>query len=397
MRYRLAFLATHPIQYQAPLFRRLAAHPDIDLTVYFCSRTGVEERFDPGFGQKLKWDIPLLEGYSYKFLPNLFGDRLTWKGLINPAIIKEIRQNRYNAVIIHGWAYPTSLLALAVAQLCRSPVFFRAETNSLWYNRRGIKRRLQFSVLKQILRTAAGFLTVGTLNKAFYQEVGIHPSKLFCAPYAVDNDFFLNQAKSLKPKKAELKLKYGIPADSPIILFCGKLSPVKDPPTLLKAFDQVRQSLGCSLVWVGDGILRQDLENWVQIRNIPDCHFVGFRNQTKLPEFYALGDIFVLPSSFEPWGLVVNEAMCFSLPIVVSDRVGCGPDLVQEGRNGFIFPSGDAAALATCLERLVADASLRDRMGMESLKIIKSWDYNADVVGILKAFRSTHPATKIPR
>jgi glycosyltransferase involved in cell wall biosynthesis len=391
MRYRLAFLTTHPIQYQAPLLRKLAAHPELDLTVYFCSRTGVEERWDPGFSRVIRWDVPLLEGYAHKFLANLWYDRLTWRGLINPGIIREIWVNRYDALLIHGWAYPTALLALAAGRLRGTPVFFRAETNPRSYSYRGVKRQLQFLTLKKIFRAVAGFMVIGTLNHTFYRGAGVPAPRLFWMPYAVDNDFFLARAPG---DRARLRSKHGLLPESPVIMFCGKLIPAKDPLTLLKAFGAVRQSAPCQLLMVGDGICRERLEHYVQEHQVPDVHWVGFQNQTELPEYYGLADILVLPSAFEPWGLAVNEAMCFSQAVVVSDQVGCGPDLVKEGENGFSFPAGDQAALAACLKRLVQDPSLRGRMGQRSLALIREWDYEADLQGLLGALRATVPPRK---
>ena len=113
MKYKLAILSSHPIQYQVPLFKRLSTHKDVDLTVYFCWDRGVEdEEYDPGFGMKLKWDIPLLEGYQYKFLCNWSPKpSSSFFGLINPGIYKELIQNRYDAVLVHGYASLTNWLA----------------------------------------------------------------------------------------------------------------------------------------------------------------------------------------------------------------------------------------------------------------------------------------------
>jgi glycosyltransferase involved in cell wall biosynthesis len=394
MRYRLAFLATHPIQYHAPLFRKMAAHPEIDLTVYFCSRTGVEERLDPGFGRVIKWDLPLLQGYRHRFLTNLLGDELSWQGLVNPAIIREICSREFDALCIHGWAYPTALLAFAAGRLRGVPVLFRAETNFRCYGLNGWGRRLQYFLLKQILRRAAGFLAIGTLNEAFYVGAGISRERLFRAPYAVDNDFFQGQAGAWRPQKEALKEKHGLSPGTPIILFCGKLLPAKDPFTLLQAFRQVRQQTPCSLVLVGDGRLQEEMKAAVEQSGTPDVRFAGFRNQTELPEFYALADIMVLPSAFEPWGLVVNEAMCFALPIIISDQVGCGPDLVREGENGLVFPAGDAVGLASGLMQLVTDPGLRSRWGQRSLELIRTWNYDADVRGLLEALGTLVPAKR---
>jgi glycosyltransferase involved in cell wall biosynthesis len=98
-----------------------------------------------------------------------------------------------------------------------------------------------------------------------------------------------------------------------------------------------------------------------------------------------LCDVFVFPSAKEQWGLVVNEAMNAAKPVVVSDRVGCAPDLVRDGVNGFVFPVGDIGALAERLRRLTEDPELARRMGEEGLRIIDKWNFDADVQGLLEA------------
>jgi glycosyltransferase involved in cell wall biosynthesis len=115
-------------------------------------------------------------------------------------------------------------------------------------------------------------------------------------------------------------------------------------------------------------------------------HFVGFKNQTELPQYYGLADIFVLPSGIgETWGLVVNEAMCFGLPIIVSDLVGCGSDLVKPAENGYTFPVGDVKELVNRLEGLIANRESRIAFGEKSFEIIQNYNYEKDVDGILTA------------
>src|SRR5258706_13386886 len=124
--YRLAILSSHPIQYFAPLYRRLAATEDIDLTVFFCSRQGLEGgHVDPGFGQVVVWDIPLLEGYRWKFLPNLWRDHGV-KGpmsLFNLSVLKELYQRHFDAFWIHGHNSGTNLLPLLCTRILGTPAF----------------------------------------------------------------------------------------------------------------------------------------------------------------------------------------------------------------------------------------------------------------------------------
>jgi glycosyltransferase involved in cell wall biosynthesis len=387
--FRLAILASHPIQYQAPLFRALAKRTEFDLTVFFCSDWGIKTYRDEGFGQELKWDIPLLDGYRSEFLPNVSPKPNSSKfwGLINPAIVRRVRNGSFDAVLIQGWARFTDWLCLCTAFISGIHVLLRGDTNLLptlpqW------KSVIKRAVLTRIFERVSAFLAIGRFNARFYEAYGVPKEKIFHVPYAVNNDFFISKANELFPKKIELKKKFGIPENLPVILFTGKLTSVKRPMDLLQAYADLSKEIKCALIFVGNGPLRDQLEAYMEEQDLQHVYFTGFQNQTELSRFYIIADIFVLPSGFEPWGLVINEAMCFSLPIIVSDQVGARGDLVCEGLNGFAYSTGDVMALASRLKLLLTDETLRVKMGDASFKIIKDWSVYENVNGCLRIMRS---------
>jgi glycosyltransferase involved in cell wall biosynthesis len=263
------------------------------------------------------------------------------------------------------------------------PVLLRGETNLL-LSLPSWKATLKRWLLAKLFKRVSAFLAIGRYNTEFYEAYGVSPQRIFSVPYAVDNDFFTSQAQKHLPFKSELKRDFGIPDNLPVILFVGKLTPVKRPLDLLKAFEELLRTHLAALVYVGDGELRGELECYVQKQNLSHVYFTGFRNQTELPRFFSMADIFVLPSGCEPWGLVVNEAMCFHLPVIVSDQVGACGDLVHEGGNGFAYPSSQVPALADKLRLLVSDNTRRQQMGESSYRIIQRWGYREDAEGILK-------------
>jgi glycosyltransferase involved in cell wall biosynthesis len=156
---------------------------------------------------------------------------------------------------------------------------------------------------------------------------------------------------------------------------------------LLKAYETIAKKHQVALVYVGDGELRQSLEQYARDKGLSQVHFAGFQNQTEIPRYFALADIFVLPSIRESWGLVVNEALCFGLPVVISNQVGAADDLVRDNVNGFIFEAANPAALAEKLDRILADDALRERMGEASKNLIAGWDMQEDVRGILSGLK----------
>jgi len=396
---KLAIITSHVIQYQTPLFRKLAAINDLDIKVYFCWKFGSEKTFDSQFGKVIEWDIPLLTGYKYKFLKNFsLRPSSNFWGQVNFEIIAEIIKNRYDALFVYGWNSFTNWLAFLAAFLIGLPVLLHAE-NPL--NQEILKPKWKIKIKKFILgwlfRRIAAFLYIGEENKKFYKFYGVPEKKLFFVPYAVDNTRFIKEARNLKSQISNLKNSVGINRNSVVILFVGKLMEKKRPFDLLKAFSILRTSdvfrtsdvQKLTLLFVGDGVLHPELENYVKTRNLKNVHFVGFKNQTELPKYYSLADIFVLPSGVgETWGLVVNEAMCFKLPIIVSDIVGCGPDLVKPGENGYIFPVGDIKKLADYLADLIKNPEKRKKMGEKSFAIIQNYSHQKDIEGILSALKN---------
>lgn len=389
-RHRLLVLTSHPIQYQAPLFRALAARPEIELEVCFYSRWGIERHVDPQFGVPVAWDIPLLEGYRHRFLKNFGlddGPKRFWS-LINPAAAGLVLSNRFDTVWIQGWALASNWLAWAASALIRKPLLLRGESNGLEESG-GWKRLAKRTILRGFFAKVSAFLTIGSLNREFYARYGVAGERLFPAPYAVDNAFFTGQADELAAKKRSLRAEYGIDPELPVVLFTGKLIPKKRPLDIIRAFEDAQRSAPCSLALVGDGALRQALENYVAQRGIRRVHFLGFRNQSEIGKLYALADVFVLPSSSEPWGLSVNEAMCFGLPVITSDQVGSSFDLIQPRVNGHVYPCGEVAALSLYIQQTLECEERRREMAAASRHLIERWNIERTVEGIVQAVSST--------
>lgn len=381
----LAALVSHPIQYQAPLFRSVPERDTMNLTVYFCSKRGVHEQLDEGFGTEIVWDIPLLEGYEYEFLPNYTPLNTTGIGLVNPDIVTAIRDNDYDALWVHGYSAITNWLAFAAARMTEVPIILRGETTSRNDNPSPF-RRSRDALLKKLFAHVSAFATIGTLNREFYRELGVSDERLFHAPYTVDNNYFQSRAAEL-PAKSALREAEGLSPDTPVVLFVGKLINRKRPQVLLDAFDRATTAGEANLLFVGEGEQRDTLESMNRsCGREADIHLLGFKNQSELPRYYKMADVFVLPSARENWGLVVNEAMNFELPVVTSDAVGAAADLVDK-QNGGTVPVDDPEALAAVLKRLLQDETLRKAMGETSKERIDRWGIEDTTGGIVEAAR----------
>jgi glycosyltransferase involved in cell wall biosynthesis len=377
VQHRLAIVASHVIQYQDPFFRLLAEAPDVDLTVLYCSRHGVETYRDEDMKTNLAWDIDLLQGYRHRFLRNLAHDSNAGYGrLINPGIVPALVRGRYDAVIfMFGWGAVTALLGVATCWITRTPFFFYGDS-SFPPPERTFRAKARAWFLRRLFARATGFMVSGSLNAAYYRHYGGDEQTFFLLPWAVDNQRFAAASAG------GLRERYGIARDAVVILFSAKLVPRKDPMTLLRAFEAMKHRSGAALVFMGDGELRDELEAYTREHRVGNVHLIGFVNQRDIPGHYAMSDVFVLPSVYEPRGAVINEAMACGLPVIVTDRCGSIGDIVQEHDNAFIYPAGDSASLRDALDTIVSDDALRSRMGERSRAIIADWDFARGVAGV---------------
>jgi glycosyltransferase involved in cell wall biosynthesis len=373
------------------LLRRIAREADVDLRVFFFSDLSVRGYADKGFGGiQVKWDIPLLDGYSHEFLP-AFRNRgtLGFATPLNYGILRRLQRGAFDAVWVHGYHTANCLHAILAARLLRIPVLLRAESqlNDRTRTRTTLlAKRLFFPILKQAVSCV---MPIGTPNAIYWREYLGSDIPMYSMPYAVDNDYFRDRAAHAVPQREALRRELGLEAGRPIILFASKLQTRKRCMDLVNAFLKLSPSPGgeprAYLLIVGDGEERATLERRIQESGSSGIRMLGFRNQSELPRFFDLCDVFVLPSIYEPWGLIVNEVMNAARPVVLSDDVGCHTDLVEDGVNGFIFPKQEVDALSAVLRRFLDDPSLAQMMGQQSLRIVSRFSFDECVHGLRQA------------
>jgi glycosyltransferase involved in cell wall biosynthesis len=397
---RLAYLVSHPIQYQAPLLRRIAEEPDIDLTVFFGSDFSVRGYRDEGFGVGVKWDIPLLDGYRHEFLPRL-RDRGTVSvaSPLNYGIVSRLRGGEggdadFDALWVHGYATVNAMHGILAARALGIPVLLRAESWLGDRERSEVRLALKRAMFAGLRLLVDGVLSIGTLNAEYWRTYFGDKVPQFPMPYAVDNDYFARRAREAEAGRAGLQAELGLDPARPVILFASKLQTRKHCDHLIEAYRRLSRGAGEEpgpyLVIVGDGEERAALERQAAATGFASIRFCGFRNQTEMPRFFNLATVFVLPSRHEPWGLIVNEVMNAARPAIVSDDVGCAPDLIDDGVNGCIVPVGDVDALTQALER-VLEPGVAEAMGQRAFERIQSWSFEEDVRGLRQALEHVAP------
>ena len=371
---KLAILSTHPIQYYAPLFRQLATAEDLQCHVFYSWTGSTEATYDHGFERDVEWDIPLLEGYEYTFVPNESSDPGThhFRGLVNPSLIPRVKEWDPDAVLVFGWSWQSHLRAL-VHFHGRVPVLFRGDS-TLLDEQPGLRKIARRLWLWWVYRHVDAALYVGTHNRAYFAAHGLDDEQLHWVPHAIDNDRFADADNEFEEEARAWRADLGIAEEAPVALFAGKLESKKAPDVLLEAFLALDHD-AAHLVLAGDGPMASTLQR--QAEGCSRVHFLGFQNQSRMPVVYRLGDVFVLPSRGpgETWGLAVNEAMACGRPVIASDRVGCAPDLVERGpeKKGCVVPAEDVAALREALGELVEDSDRRAAMGTRSAMHIEKW------------------------
>ena len=377
MKPRLTYFLSHPIQYITPLLQALSK--EVDLEVYYYSDITFRGGVDKGFGKSIQWDVPLLEGYKSIFLKNYssskamdcrFGDAL------NFGVWNVLRKTKSAVVLVNSWTYGTDLMVIFTAWIFGKKVWLRAESPlNQELQKKGWKQKIKLFVLKHLLFKVfiSKFLYIGTQNKNFYNFMGVPDAKLLFTPYAVDNSKFSTEYLKNKEQKTFLKATLSIPKESKVVLYAGKYIAKKRPLDLIQAFAHL-STPNVHLVLMGDGPLRQEMEQYIQNKHIQNVHLTGFVNQSEISTYYSVADVFVMCSGIgETWGLSTNEAMNFRLPLVLSNTTGSSIDLVQHGANGFVFQEGNFMEMAQCLDMVFSSTFDCEKAGLLSEQIIANY------------------------
>lgn len=346
---KLAIVSSHPIQYNAPLFALLSSRGNIQIKVFYTwGKAVLKDKYDPGFGKVVNWDIPLLEGYEYSFVENIAAAKGShhFNGIINPSLKDEIIAWKADAVLVYGWSFK-SHLSLMKSLKGKLPVFFRGDSTLL--DKSSIfKYFLRKIYLRNVYRHVDKAFFVGKQNKAYFKWTGLQEDQLIFAPHAIDNNRFREVVKS----RVTSRETFGIAQDEFVFLFAGKLEPKKNPGLLLESFIELADPVA-ALVIVGEGPLLQDLKD--KAKGHLRIHFLPFQNQLMMPSIYQMADCFVLPSQGpgETWGLAINEAMASGIPIIASNKCGATTDLVEDGTTGYSFAYDKRTDLLQAMKKMI--------------------------------------------
>jgi len=384
-RLRLLAIGQQPAQYQAPLFRRMAALEDVELQVAYCTLRGAEAAHDPEFGATVQWDVPLLDGYSWVQVQNRGSGGEGFWGLRNSGLWRILREGHFDAVLCYvSYRRATFWIARLAAKLSGAAFLFGTDTTTLnpldgrmW--KRSVKRALWpflFRLADQVIVPSSG-------SRELMSSLGLPDERVTITPYVVDNDWWL--AQSAKVDRAAVRESWGATDADGVVLFCAKLQPWKRPFDLLEAFAKSGLA-NALLVFAGEGPLRAELEARVASLGLGKrVRFLGFVNQSQLPAIYTAADLMVLPSVYDAFGVVVNEAMLCGCAVAASDHVGAARDLIVQGRTGFVYPCGDVDALAHVLRQAMGDRATLQEMQRTARARMETWSPRENIEATLEA------------
>lgn len=382
---KLAIISTHPIQYNAPLFALLQERAKLQVKVFYTwGETVLKDKFDPGFGKNISWDIPLLDGYNYEFLENTSSDKGShhFKGIINPGNIASIKNYQPDALLVYGWSFHSHLQIMRYFK-GKIPVLFRGDSTLL--DKAGFLHQIKRSIfLRWVYRFVDIAIYTGKSNKLYFKNAGLSDKQLVFGPHAIDNQRYSCKQQECREQAHQFRAHWGIPLSAKVILFAGKFEAKKNPLLLIQAFKDVVSKLDLHLIMVGNGELEGCIK--MEAQSSANIHFMSFQNQSVMPALYAASDLFVLPSQGpgETWGLAVNEAMASGKAVIVSNRCGCAADLVKDGVNGFVFSSENKQQLTASIEKVFHTEDKSAIMGKQSFEIIKEYSLESLALNIEK-------------
>jgi glycosyltransferase involved in cell wall biosynthesis len=364
----LVVIETHPVQYRAPVYRELQQKCAVPVTAIYGSDFSVAGYRDTEFGSTFKWDTDLLSGYTSVFLSRVAtGGARTADTTSTQGLGRALRAAAPAAVLLTGYSPRFHQIAAFHALQSRSPVLFRAETADHVRARGGVKERARKAALRWLYGSCRRLLYIGRRSNQHYKDLQCDDDKLVFAPYCVDTTPFRCGEQDRSEQRRATRHQLGIGDDDVAILFSGKLSVRKGPDLLIEAARALQSTTSARIVvvFLGSGEMADAVKQLAGRPPAVCIRLVGFQNQRCLSRYYHTADLLALPSRHsETWGLVVNEALHHGLPCVVSDSVGCTPDLVESGVTGEVSDTGSAASLTAALKRalpLIGHTDVRNR------------------------------------
>jgi glycosyltransferase involved in cell wall biosynthesis len=376
MKARLTVITELIAPYRVPVFNALAARDDVELHVIFLAKT------DPSLRE---WEVPFGEmRFSFEVLPSWRRRVGKYNILLNRGIPKALEAKPADVILCGGYNYLASWQAAYWARAQKVPFLLWLESTAA--DQRSERMAIE-SLKKRFLGLCRGFVVPGKSSAEYLRSLGVREEAIFTAPNAVDNDSFSTRAEAARSAGSIVREQLRLPER--YFLNVGRLVRAKGVFDLLEAYAKLDGSLRreIGLVYAGDGAARPELEARAAKITLGRICFTGFVQKERLPSYYAFADALVFPTHSDPWGLVVNEAMACSLPVITTSVAGSAADLVKDEWNGKVVHAQDPVELTAAMEHLMTKPDLKSLMGQRSRERIAAFSPDCCAAGIACAIQ----------
>ena len=379
MNKKIVFVSTHPIQYQTPIFKKLYKLNKSFIVLFKDKIKKHTEIKDSEFEKKIKWGNDLAKNYKYE----IFGKKNYFVlNLYNT--YKFLKSQKIEYLILSGWNNIFYQSIFIIAKILNIKIILRCENN--FYETSYLKKKIKIFLLTIVFKFFYKFIAIGKKNNEMYRECGVSKDKIIKSNYSIDNDFF-SKKKILKKKEAYLKDKYKT-HNKKVFIFVGKFINRKGIDVLLDAITHLnnfpivtRKSI---FLLVGQGSELTRIRKFIKLKKISNLCLINFKNQDDLKYYYKISNFLILPSFYETWGLVVNEAMAMEKPVIISNSYGCANDLVLNDKNGYIFKKGNSEELSKIIIKILQNKKVESRLKKEVKKKLKFFSIDKNVKDILR-------------
>ncbi len=383
---RIAAFLSHPIQHFTPLWQELSKRSGVELKVFYYSEQGLKPSDDPGFGVKFAWDVDLLAGHNYEFLPRQWPTKdpldYSWKGL-NKHISKHLEEG-WDVVYVSGYAHINNWIVARASRRRGIPLLSHGDTNFLiamqrpWW-----KLAIRRFVVSYFFKKVSVFLAAGDHNRDYLTHYGALPERIRFCPIPVDTKrFHRGVATMTEDDRSELRRRFEIKPHDFVVGFCGKLRDIKRPQDIGEALNILGRERMVGL-FIGCGQMEEKVRQVGGAR----VRITGFVNQKELPKVLSLCDITVMPSMRDNHPLAVTESQCLGIPVVLSDKCGCygRNDVFRDGQSGLLYQCGDVKELAEKIGYLANNEDVREQMSEHARELAETQSPGVTAQKLLEA------------
>ncbi|RLA07953.1 MAG: hypothetical protein DRQ51_04250 [Gammaproteobacteria bacterium] len=385
------YFAPHPVQYHYGIYKELSKLGNLDFNVIYEDDIGLKPTYVEEFKKEIKWDIDLLDGYPYEFMKNYSSKpHGGFFARVNFGIFKKILIEKPDVILFKTYTNITDFFIMFLAKLTRTKIIFRGEaTLRGTENNPTFKQKLKYIFLKNWLKMCDVVMYSCSGNKDYWKFYGVEESKMLPIPCAVDNIFFRNKRKQYISKEDNIKKELGIDKDDFVIIYVSRMNSNKNLETLVESINNIEHK-NINLLFVGDGPEKEKIESLCEEYSIKST-FVGFKNISEISKFYSISDLFLLLSKdFENSPKVLNEAMNFELPVIITNLAGTVKDLVEEDKNGYSVNPLDINEISKKIDYLNKNRNIAKQMGQKSLDIVNEWTFEKDAYFINEAIKKIY-------